>query len=273
MVHFDGKDYKKIALHGGGCPMLGHCIGLFETLKWFEDFKSLNISFITSSAGSLAILYFIVKIKDKNKDMSHIFSKLKEESENVLSNLDQISVVSFEFVDNFFSTDLECVYNMTFKDLNEINPNFEWTICCSKYDNFELSLQTYGTHTPDVLIWKACVASAALPVVFPPIEINGFLNCDGDLSNWVEELDIIDDESILHIGSHISSSKRSTITGLMLIDEFLDFSKCCFFKMMKKKAPIHGVNRIEFCGTVLTDFLSEEYIESGKLMADKFVLK
>tara|TARA_B110000027_G_C16110073_1_gene297295 strand:+ start:962 stop:1789 length:828 start_codon:yes stop_codon:yes gene_type:complete len=275
MIHFDGKDYQKIALHGGGSPMFGHYVGLFETLKWFEDFESFSVPLITSSAGSMAIMYFILKMKDKNKDVSYIFSKIVEECENVLSNLDQKSVVSFEFLDNLVSTDFECMYNMTFKDLNEINPNFEWTICCSKYDDYEFSLKTYGTHTPDVVIWKACLASMALPVIFPPIKIDGCLNCDGDFSNWVEGLDIIDDESILHI----APKKNSTSIGfqinteLMLIDEFLKFSICCFLRMMNGNDPIHGVNRIEFTASIHKHFLSEEYIESGKLMAEKFVLK
>jgi hypothetical protein len=164
---------------------------------------------------------------------------------------------------------------MTFKDLNEINPNFEWTICCSKYNNFEFSLQTYGTHTPDVVIWKACSASAAVPIMFPPIELNGFLNCDGDFSNWIEGLDIVDDENILHIGPQKNSTSIGIPinTELMLIDEFLKFSICCFCRITKKKEPTHGVNRIEFPASIDKHFLSDEYIESGKLMAERFVLK
>ena len=275
MIHFDGKDYRKLALHGGGHPMFGHYVGLFEMLKWFEDFESFSVPLITSSAGSMAIMYFILKMKDKNKDVSYIFSKIVEECENVLSNIDQKSVVSFEFLDNLVSTDFECMYNMTFKDLNEMNPNFEWTICCSKYDNYEFSLKTYGTHTPDVVIWKACLASASLPIMFPPIEIDGCLNCDGGFSNWVEGLDIIDDESILHIATEKNSINIGfqINTELMLIDELLKFSMCCFLGMMKKKEPIHGVNRIHFAPSIHKHFLSEEYIESGKLMAEKFILK
>jgi hypothetical protein len=276
MLHFDGKDYQKIALHGGGNPMFGHYIGLFETLKWFEDFESFNIPLITCSAGSMAILYFILKMKDEKKDVSYLFSKVTEECENVLSNLDQRSVVSFDFLDKLVSTDFECVYNMTFKDLHEINPNFEWTICCSKYDNFEFSLQTYGTHTPDVVIWKACLASMALPIIFPPIEINGCFYCDGDFSNWVEGLDLVDDDSILHIApkNNIDINTRIEInTELMLIDELLKFSICCFLRMMIKKEPIHGISRADFNPSIHKHFLSEEYIESGKLMANKFVLK
>lgn len=164
---------------------------------------------------------------------------------------------------------------MTFRDLNELNPNFEWTICCSKYDNFEFSLQTYGTHTPDVIIWKACAASMALPIIFPPIEINGCLNCDGDFSNWVEEMNLVNDESILHIGC----KKRSTSIGneinteVALVDETIKFALCCFFRMTKNKEPVHGVNRIEFTSSLHKHVLYDEYIESGKLMAEKFVLK
>ena len=275
MIQFDGKDYKKLALHGGGNPMFGHYVGLFETLRLFEDFESFNIPLITSSAGSMAILYFILKMKDANKDVSCIFSKIVEECENVLSNLDQRSVVSFDFLDKLVCTDFECVYNMTFKDLHEINPNFEWTICWSKYDNFEFSLQTYGTHTPDVVIWKACLASMALPIIFPPIEINGCLNCDGYFCDWIEELDIADDESILHIGvkKDLTSIGIKINTEIMLIDELLNFTICSFLRMVKMKEPIHGVNRIDFPASIHKHFLSEEYIESGKLMAAKFVLK
>ena len=279
MVHFDGKDYTKIALHGGGSPMVGHYVGLFESLKWFEDFESLNTPLITCSAGSMAIFYFIYKIKNKGENVYEDFSKLysivHEECENVLSNLDQRSIVSFDFMDNLISTTFECMYNMTFKDLNELNPNFEWTICCSKYDNFEFSLETYGTHTPDVVIWKACLASMALPILFPPIEINGFLNCDGDFCDWIEGLDLVDDESILHIGpkKKLKNVGIQSNTELMLIDELLNFSMCCYLKMMKKKEPTHGINRIEFPALIHKHYLSEEYIESGKLMAKKFVLK
>lgn len=275
MIHFDGKDYQKIALHGGGNPMFGHYVGFFETLRWFEDFESFSVPLITSSAGSMAILYFVLKMKNKNKDISYLFSKILEECENVLSNLDQRSVVSFEYMENLISTDFECLYNMKFKDLNQINPNFEWTICCSKYTDYDFSLKTYGTHTPDVLIWKACLASMALPIIFPPIEIDGCLNCDGDFSNWIEGLDLIDDESILHIAPQNNSTNYGfkISTDFMLIDELLQFSICCLKTMTKIKEPIHGVYRLEFVASVHKHFFSEEYIESGKLMAEKIVLK
>jgi hypothetical protein len=275
MVQFDGKDYQKIALHGGGTPMFGHYVGLFESLKWFEDFESLHTPFITSSAGSMALFYFIVKSKDKDKDISPMFSKALEECENVLSNIDQKSLISFEVIENLISSEFTCICNMTFKDLNELSPNFEWTICCSKYDNFEFSLQTYGTHTPDVLIWKACAASMALPIIFPPIEINGCLNSDGELSNWVEEMHILNDDSILHIGAATRYDEKGFIgleikTEITLIDETIKFAICCFMKMMKKKEPVHGVIRTVFCPSINKHFFSEEYIESGKLMAKKF---
>jgi len=253
--------------------MFGHYVGLFENLRWFEEFESLNTPFITSSAGSVAILYFILRMKDKSKDISFVFSRLVEECENVLSNIDKKSVISFEFIDDLVSKEFGCLYNMTFKDLSELNPNFEWTICCSDY-NSEYSLQTYGTHTPDVIIWKACLASMALPMIFPPIEINGRLNCDGDLSGWIEALDLVNDESILHIGPRLNpTGSIGFTTDLLLIDELLQFSMKCFLRMTRMKQPIHGVNRIEFMSSVHKHFFSEEYIESGKLMADKFILK
>lgn len=86
MIQFDGKNYNKMALHGGGNPMFGHYVGLFEKLEWFEDLESkhLNIPFITSSAGSMAILYFILKLKSKcdvKNVVNEVFSKVMEEVE------------------------------------------------------------------------------------------------------------------------------------------------------------------------------------------------
>ena len=100
MVHFDGKEYKRLALHGGGNPMFGHYIGLFETLKCFEDLATFDIPLITSSAGSVAIMYFVLRSQDENADISFMFSKVMEECENVLGNIDQKSVISFEFLEN-----------------------------------------------------------------------------------------------------------------------------------------------------------------------------
>lgn len=276
MVHFDGKDYEQIALHGGGNPMFGHYVGLFETLKCLEDLKSFDIPLITSSAGSMAILYFIVRSKEKEADISYLFRRILEECENVLENIDQKTVISFEFLDNLVRTDFASVYDMTFRDLNELNSNFKWTICCSKYDNFEFSLQTYGTHTPDVIIWKACIASMALPIIFPAVEINNCLNCDGDLCNWVKEMNIVDDRSILHIcpAKRINGGGDFVNTEIPLLDESIKFTIFCFLRMISGgQEPAHGVNRAEFPSSVHKHFLSEEYIESGKLMAKKFVLK
>lgn len=285
MINFDGEDYKKIALHGGGNPMFGHYVGLLESLKWFEDFESEylnNIPFVTSSAGSMAILFFVYKIKSKDayedvfKVVSQLFSKLIDECENVLSNLDQKSIISFDFLDNLVSTEFGCIYDMTFKDLNDLIPNFDWTICCSKHDNFEFTLQTYGTHTPEIVIWKACFASMSLPIIFPPIEINGCFNCDGDFSNWVEAMAISNDSSILHIGPKRNVSSPGGLplnTEITLMDEFIKLATVSFLRLMKNNEPAHGVNRIEFMSCINKHFFSDEYIESGRLMAKKFVLK
>jgi hypothetical protein len=278
MIKFDGKDYNKIALHGGGNPMFGHYVGLFEKLEWFElESKHLNVPFITSSAGSMAILYFVYKLKsecDVKNVVNEVFSKVMEEIENVLSNLDQKSIISVDYLDSLISKDFECMYDMTFKDLNELIPEFEWTVCCSK--QYDFKLQTYGTHTPDVVIWKACLASMALPVIFPAIEIDGCFNCDGDLSNWVEEMNILDDSSILHIGPKLNFVNLGGInlsTEITLIDEMLKIVSISLLKMLRKKEAFHGVNRTELVSGMDKHFFSNEYIESGRLMAEKFVLK
>ncbi len=270
MVNFDGKEYKRLALHGGGNPMFGHYVGLFETLKWFEDWESFNIPLITSSAGSMAILYFLLKNEDKEV-VNSMFSKASEEFENVLENIEQKSVISFDFLKNIFNTQFASVKDITFRDLNEMYPNLEWTVCCSKYDNFEFSLQTYGTHTPEVLVWKACIASMAIPIIFEPVEINGCLNCDGDLSNWVEKMNLIDDSDVLHIGPAKNSNGigLDVITDIPLLDEAIKMAICCFLRMFKAKQPAHGILRTEFISSIHRHFLSEEYIESGKLMAEK----
>ena len=277
MFYLDGKEYKKLALHGGGTPMLGVYLGMFENLKFDESI--LNIPFITSSAGTMAMMFFLMKKIMKNTDIKAVFSKIFsnfwEEIENVLSNFEQKGIISSKFIDNQISTECPSIYNITFKDLSELYPKLDWTICCSKYDNYEFSLTTYGPHTPDVKLWKACLASMSVPIIFEPIEINGTLNCDGSLASWVKELGLIDDQTVLHIGPSASCNQfEDTInTGVLLVDEFIRFASCSFMRMTRHPTPSHGVLRTEYNCSIAKDIFSEEYIESGKLIAEKFVLK
>ena len=277
MFHLDGKEYKKLALHGGGTPMLGVYLGMFEKLNFDESI--LNIPFITSSAGSMAILFFLMKKIMKNTDIRAIFTKIfsiiLEEFENVLSNFEQKGIVSSQLFDDLISTECSLIYNMTFKDLSELYPNLDWTICCSKYNNYEFSLITYGPHTPGVKIWKACLGSMSVPILFEPVEINGTLNSDGSLAAWVQELDLIDDQTVLHIGASKASNEfgDTVYTGVSLIDELIGFFSCSLMNMVRKPVPSHGILTTEFLTSITKDIFSEEYIESGKLIAEKFVLK
>lgn len=268
MFEYEGKTYKKLALHGGGCPMLGHYIGLFKSLNWFETWESFTIPLVTTSAGSIAILFSILNILDKRADVSFIFNAVFEESQNLLQNLDSKSIISYEFFDNLIKTNFACIYDVTFQDLKNLSPNMDWTVCCTKYTNFEFSSERYGTHTPDVVVWKACVASMALPVIFSPIEINGSLFVDGYFSDWIKDTDDVD---TLHImGEEIDLIQLST--GITLFDELLNVFKKAFLALVNKTEPIN-VCKVYLTASVFTDFLSEEYIQSGKSMSEKFVLK
>lgn len=275
MFELEGKMYKKLALHGGGCPMFGHYVGLFESLKLFDDFERFNIPLVTSSAGSVAILYFLIKFLDKTADIQILFEKIYEECGNVLSNMDQTSVISYDFIDNIVKTKFKCVYNLTFSDLQKMNPNIDWTVCCSTYENFDFSLRTYGTKTPEVVVWRACVASMAVPIILPPVHINGCLVCDGDFSDWVRDLHMVDDTDFLHIGSRIYVNEIGfkVHTEIPLLDETIKFAIRCFKNMSTQTQPNHGVLRTSFTCALDKHFFSDEYIDSGKSMSKVFVLK
>lgn len=276
MFEFDGKTYKKMALYGGGCPMIGHYIGLFDETNMFGDLPSLRIPMITSSAGSVAVMLCLFKRLDATfeTDSFHgIFEFLWEEALNVLDNLDKGSIIGNEAIERWVKRlDKPELYNLTFGDLKAMSPGFEWTVCCSEHGTFDL--KTFGTHTEDVVVWRACLASGSLPVVFEGVEIHGSLNCDGDFTDWVGGLGLQDDVDCLHITSSRDPDHQMTFdTGVPLFDEALRFVLRCHLRLTMKTAPRGGVTRCDFAGNVHRHFLSREYVASGEAMAEKFVLK
>jgi hypothetical protein len=273
MFEFDGKEFKKLALHGGGTPIFGHYIGLFDSIHIFDKLESFNIPLVTSSAGSMVVLYYIAKYIDKKCNIESIFNIVEDEIGNVLENIYENSIITFEFLRVLFEKEFAQIYSLTFRDLKKISPNMEWTVCCSKYRTYEFS--SYGTHTPDVVIWKACLASMCLPIIFPPIEINGNLYCDGDLSDWVKHLNIINDTDFLHIRTLLDPTNIpfGIHTNIPLLDEAIKLLAFSMSKMFTKTQPVHGVYRIDFIASIQKNFLSEEFIESGKKMSRNFILK
>lgn len=283
MFEFDNKVYKKLALHGGGCPMFGHYIGLFDKTGMFDDFKSFDTPLITSSAGSMCVMYFILKYLERGNQTSmhnkmyYVYEKILGEVGNILDNLDQKSVITFEFIENLFKSHFSILYNLTFQDLNKIIPHLDWTVCCSKCDDHTHScpftVHTFGTHTPNVPIWKACIASMSVPILFAPVEINGNLFCDGEFSDWVSALHLIEDSECLHILCKRFQCFDTAFTDISLLDESIRFIINSIQTMTQKSKPAHGWYRTEYSSSIDKFFLSTEYIKSGQIMADKFVLK
>lgn len=275
-IEFDGKEYTKLALHGGGGSMLGHYVSFFEKLGILNDIKSFEIPVVTSSAGSLAVFFNVMKHFKKDACFGHIFDLLQEECANVLDNLDKKSVISCAFLESLITNDdnLSPMCDITFGDLKNINTYLEWTVCCSTFNNGRYSTHTFGTHTPDVLVWKAVLASASLPVIFEAVEINGSLYCDGDISDWVAHLNIQDAPEYLHITATPPDYNMlfDNYTEIPLVDEMLKF---LYYSIVNNFRKTRATNVLiaDVRGEISRNFLSKEYRNSGQKMAEKLVLK
>ena len=275
MFQFDNKEYEKLALHGGGTPMLGHYISFFEETRLLTDLKSFNVPIITSSAGSVAFMYQVVaclypefRIREVVCDM---FACFLLQIENIIESTDQTSICSLSFIEEICRKYIpDAFFTLTFGDLTVINPNLEWTVCCTVFD-LGFHHRSLGTHTPDVSVWQACLASASVPVVFPGVQINGEFLFDGDFSDWVAKND---DETILHIqpcsgGAIAAFDLRSEIT---LLDEAVKLIGWCFTHIVAK-TKARSIFEIQIPASLTANPLSEEFLAVGRKMATMFVLK
>ena len=128
MFQFDNKEYEKLALHGGGTPMLGHYISFFEETRLLTDLKSFNVPIITSSAGSVAFMYQVVaclypeiRIREVVCDM---FACFLLQIENIIESTDQTSICSLSFIEEICRKYIpDAFFTLTFGDLTVINPN------------------------------------------------------------------------------------------------------------------------------------------------------
>jgi|SaaInlV_125m_DNA_1040241.scaffolds.fasta_scaffold12276_4 hypothetical protein len=277
MFQFDGKEFEKLALHGGGSPMIGQYLSFFEDAGLFADFKSFNVPIITSSAASLTFMVLLAAslypedCASPKKIISELFTWFHLQLENVIESSDQTSIMSIACIENILREHLPvALFTLTFADLTVINPKLEWTVNCSVFETCFVS-RTLGTHTPDVLVWQACIASASVPVVFSGLEIHGELLFDGDFSNWTFECSTAE---VLHVapcngGAAKIFDLRSEIT---LLDEAVKFIGQCFTHIVAKP-KIKSLYEVPFAATLTANPLAEEFLAAGKKMAEMFILK
>ena len=271
MFEFDGKAYSKLALHGGGCSMLGHHVGFLEETGIFENPASSGISLVTSSAGSLAVLICIFRRMHADLPVGMMYDLVCDEMMNVFHRLEGMSILSNEFFKSLFHSHPDLL-DLTFADLKVTIPALEWTICCSEAKTFDL--KTFGTHTEDVRVWEACLASASLPVLCEGFWIRGSLNMDGDYVDWVRGLGMEGDTDCLHILSKRFCEESVTYdTGLRLLDEVLSFFHRCHFRLSQRSLPEEGVFYTPLQGCLNKNPLSNEFVDEGKKTAQKLVLK
>ena len=272
---FEGKQFNKLALHGGGTAMFGCVKSFLEAMQ--INITNLNFPIITSSASSMAMLTLIMNNfasqNDSNEKVLHIYEKCIEEITNFLDHFDNRYLIMFDFIENLMYSTLPNEFlTLTFADLKTINPNLEWKVCCSKCDDFEFSVHTFGTHTPDVVVWKACLASMSIPVVFQPVQINEHYYCDGDFSDWIKEV-IGNHENVLHI-KPITRRNFDIKIDIPILDELVKFIIHLGLSFIYKSSlPEDNTYTTSFAGNVTEHFMSNIYINEGKKIATKFILK
>ncbi len=272
---FEIKDqlYKKLALHGGGSSAMGHHVSFLLNIDFTNNIKSIPV--ITSSAGSIAV--FILLACHLHTDlcaytlMQHIntLTSSRMTAEFILDRLDETHLISSDEMFNTLSSIVPLDFmTLTFGDLIDRFPGLEWIINVTYKSGQSFCNHTFGTHTPEVQLWKACLASSAVPILVSPVEINGTMYFDGDLCDWAVYCTEAD---VLHVEC-LPNTYLLSQTGVAFVDATFHFFSCCIQNLLAKT---HGKSRyiLEFEASLFANPKPDEFLESGKKMASEFVLK
>ena len=277
MFEFQGRSFEKLALHGGGLPKFIVDMTFWEELN--ISIVDINFPLITSSAGSMSVIILIAKYFEKkcfNNGLEHVLALCVDEFDNFLTELDKPHIFSAYFFRQLFEHEMyEEFYTLTFGDLLKINNNLDWTIHCCRSNSFEHT--TFGTHTPDILVWKTIYASCALPIICEPIEIGGDYFCDGDCTNWPKNSEIHEDETICHfVGRHKAALGLPLFSdlGIPIIATCISFIETVYSTQFRKDFPKENAFSNDMTPSIVPNSIVEKNaISRGKYLASQFVLK
>lgn len=283
MCEVKGNSYEALILHGGGTPQLGFLIGLFDGLD--ADFSTLKCNLRTSSAGSMAILYLLIR-RHMNRDEVHeTFARLARElccfsdlPGLLLETLESERRALRDFRD--FNRILpDGLRVLTFQKIHEINPNIDWTVQTTIIEDGEIKESVFGAHTPDVRIIDAVAASCAVPFILAGVEIGGVNHMDGDLCQWTSAYH---DERNFHIQCRPGTEQLrhlKFLTEIPFVDEILRVT-CAYLSTnhvqpnIKAALALSSHRHFTSYGSSLdAELFSPLYYDAGILFSQDVVLK
>lgn len=271
MFEVNGKPFKQLVLGGGGLTMLGLSLGFFKQLDFFNDLQNVTVPLISSSAGSLGVFLAIMMRLGKlgEEDIEKCVSRFNELFcvSNVLERVDDRHLISNEEVMMLFP---DQVKKITFYDLMNDIPHLNWTVICSRRNDFQFFFDSFGTRTPDISVLDAVVASFSIPIIFEPVKINGKYYCDGDATDWVQSLLIHEDTSSFSI--MVAPTNIEIDTGLLLLDEVLRLVTLSI-KSQILKTDTKSENTYQCLHPASLNIHWSEFADEGKELAHLFVLK
>jgi predicted acylesterase/phospholipase RssA len=172
--------YDYMVFSGGGING-AYFLGAVQFLRMLkQDWKG----FAGTSVG--ALLAFFCTLKLPVHEMIAIFSETMSQWDAVevypREAISTRAVIDHSLIVKAISTQLLRKFNktdMTFKELFE-KTGIEFVVCAQNLNKIKSTLFRQET-TPDVSVVSAIAASMSIPLVFPPVEIDGDLYIDGGI--------------------------------------------------------------------------------------------
>ncbi len=275
-----GKLMKRIMLHGGGCSAYGVYHGLFESLGvGLDDFVKTEL--VTASAGSMYLMKMLhdfvagetdassEKIERMHKNLFESVSiwEALEDQNGFLCSQKKLQEELSQIMDEH-----EKVRNITFKSLHDRLPNLKLVVLATGVRDGTWYLKRFSAdETPHVRVFDACLASMSVPILFESVTIDGELFCDADCMTKNEYAD----ESTWHINCRqheIRDVLSKLSVNIPLIDTIVQFV-ANLWKLTVTKTPERMTIQHEFQSSVLQSPMKEEYIQCGKTLAGRFMVK
>ena len=176
--------FKYLVLSGGGVNG-GLLIGALKFLKMYGVinnnaphllFSKLE-GYAGASIGALLALFCILGISTTQMLQHFKTCEILFWKQRIFTNK---ALISHEIMENLISTELIRAVsnaNITFKQLFNCT-NKDFVVCCMNVNKVQVKFFRKDD-TPDVRIIDAVIASMSLPLIFPPVNINGDLYIDG----------------------------------------------------------------------------------------------
>jgi predicted acylesterase/phospholipase RssA len=227
--HMDLKNIHCLVFGGGGVRGSAHCGALIELERQFLNAGTTMAQQITrvsgASVGALMALFIALRVSplatidefstEKYKKFTRSWNVADFVNKWAIGSTDIILGRIKQYLLRFGGSE-----DLTFRQLyHRCGCNLSVSVTCLG-GNYPCPEYHGYDNTPDFIVWKSVLASTAIPVLMPPVEIDGKLYVDGGLLDNLPVkpcIDVIQQTLVFRLQGVSSDCKESLSSYLMTV--------------------------------------------------------